>query len=168
MTQRKTLELPDLPSDGIQACLEDLDLILQDNRYQFSPYAWHHAYLKEGPCRICLGGARLARVISDPERIIFPAFLPGHIKCLNKKYDRKLYHKVRSMDSFLDGHFQAGIKEYMCYRRDISGMFSPEFLSFEDEFIRTFNTMDIFDTEDFLTWRAMMDEAVLVIKEEGY
>ena len=56
--------LPDKPSDGLLACVNDLEMCEQHPAYAIDMGSWHtsnlsaHGNLK---CFVCLGGARLAR-----------------------------------------------------------------------------------------------------------
>ena len=59
--------LPDTLSGAIIACLEDLRIVEKEKGYHICMHTWHSLVISVGCC-VCLGGARLARVVNNPHK----------------------------------------------------------------------------------------------------
>ena len=67
----KTLRMPKKPSDGLRACIKDLEMVEKDNRYIVDMQSWHTPRMPplspRERCEVCLGGARMARYYNNPK-----------------------------------------------------------------------------------------------------
>ena len=101
----KDSELPDLPSDGILVCLEDLEMCEKHPDYYINMDTWHMANRNIKKCAVCLGGARLARIVDDSDRTV----------CIKDIWDDNIsnYHKIEAMDSFRRGNVYLGVYTYL-------------------------------------------------------
>ena len=103
--QGKDRDLPDLPSAGILACLEDLEMCEKSDKYTVDMHNWHHP--ENNKCRVCLGGSRLARLADDSKQFIEPY----ERFCLEKENKNK--NKIIAMDCFRRGDVIIGVEYYL-------------------------------------------------------
>ena len=163
--------LPERPSEGLKACLEDLDVLLgrKNSRYRFEPNIWHSplGYNPTRRCLICLGGARLARIFNSPDKEIMPG-------SLLLSSEEKV--KIAAMDEFMRFKLFEGVHKY---RDDYDIVIPPQTFvklrafrqAMEKEiFSRCHLPLSNFikTNEGFSWWRPKMDEAVKILKDSGF
>ena len=107
-------DLSPIPSKAIRQCLEDLRMVEKDPRYIVNMYAWHKKHHIRSTdttrCSVCLGGARLARIIDDPDYSDVPNFgVVDFSKIVNETKQR---YRISSMDDFRCGHIAQGLHRF--------------------------------------------------------
>ena len=100
-------ELPDKLSAAILACLEDLEACEKNKNYKINMNVWHGAMFDDlgnpldGPnciCRVCLGGARLARIINNPQTYLNEPYPKPEEKPFTIPHKIEAMDKVRNFD----------------------------------------------------------------------
>ena len=103
---REEQELPDEPGDAVRACVADVDRVVQHPGYNFNMNYWHGWNTdEEETCSVCLGGARLARIIKDKKEVVHEVGDARGLSNSNKM-------KIASMDRFGRGFWPEGIDEF--------------------------------------------------------
>lgn len=97
----KSRELPKLPSDGILACLADLEMCEKHPNYEINMIDWHFYNRHTKRCEVCLGGARIARVLGSPGEASAPSQFPNESG------------KISAMDDFRIGFVNTGVDKYL-------------------------------------------------------
>ena len=106
--------LPDRPSEGILACLKDLEKLERNKRYAIDMRLWHDHDTMDKDCNqvcsVCLGGARMAMILDNPMTTLSPDGLsPSKLGLPNEKE----LEKILSMDCFRQGYVWPGLESYL-------------------------------------------------------
>ena len=173
--------LSDVPSEALQQCLNDLRIVERDEKRYVVDMGHLHDPLKSGdyggdtdededtdeesdwmgPCYVCLGGARLARILDDPEKV----FLSDDIDALGQ--GRSLKRAVLSMEQFRLGRILKGVAIFY-------GLNSPEKRMELEAVCKNLSPTD-YDynwpigfpsyEEDYVEWWKAMKKMVATLKE---
>lgn len=164
-------ELPDLPSKAIEACLEDLRFCEEHPEYFVNMSSWHEPVYHSGQCAVCLGGARLARIINDSSQGAGPS--RAFCNWYNLGIKKETLNRIISMDHFRIGDVYDGLAAFYhsdVDKRDLGREVKALYRDLQDKVkdatgIRHMAPFDEDNPKDFYHF---MGEMVRVLAEAGH
>lgn len=122
----KIRELPEKPSAGLRVCLDDLRFLEGHKDYKVDLNSWHSPEEHQDEtgnyfiCRVCVGGAHLARLADAPSEKIDPDSFMG--------LSERERGKIQAMNAFRLGVIDWGVRGYYGYEQT-----HPAFPDLEDD-----------------------------------
>lgn len=140
--------LSNTPSKAVKQCLEDLRMVEKNKNYCVNMNAWHDPFPGQKLCYVCLGGARLARLVDNH-------LISSEPSCAGIEKQ-----KIISMDYFKSGLIFSGLECFYGLEKydveEVLGKISPKYADFPDY------------KDDRDGWYDGMEAVIKILEEHGF